>query len=667
MKLQKLLGLLLTSPNEAADDVLVEALRIGNEHEQMQALEALIRRGHARGLTGVLKQFAALAPNVQRRVVANARAFYFVLGDAGRGQGKPPRLAAMNVIAAARLGKLSYVLLENLRDSDEELSAAASSALLDMARWVNTRCRAMHRYAADGSAGDATGLTLLGTAVTGNDSTVMSAPTIAGDLATAFAEVMAERPEIESAVARALDWARTKHAGDLLRAALLLCDHPQSKTLAILKSPRHGGQASMVRKLQQPPAADHVEAFLLGASHGHLRTNFATAFAHITDRAVLDALLHHTHWLSDQQLRNCMTGVTRGVWWEEATLATDLESRTPVDAGRIAAWLVASGLTDPHLDARLQQVLAHVGADPAAKLAVLRQAARRPRDASCEMLKTMLGGEDETLARIAAREITRRRPPEFENLLLRAMTRATGSVRRVIGRSIGQVGFEHFWDRFERMEKSARRHAGRAMLKLLPDATLRLGRMLTGGTTDARVRALTMVQDLEMAGEFRQQLAQLTNHVSPRVRSKAVSLLVDVPGEATNVILEKVLADPDGRVRANAIEVLESKRGAEFVPMLTERARSPHGRERANAIKALHRLKIGSAAEQLAAMLHDARDEHRISALWTLRHVGMWHLLHDVGRLAQTDNSLKVRRYAAALLKTVVESMQKGGGMPRAA
>jgi len=145
------------------------------------------------------------------------------------------------------------------------------------------------------------------------------------------------------------------------------------------------------------------------------------------------------------------------------------------------------------------------------------------------------------------------------------------------------------------------------------------------------------------------------------VRSKAVGLLVEIPGEATSNILERVLADTDPRVRANAIEVLENKRSTEYVPMLTERARSTHNRERANAIKALHRMKVGMASEQLAIMLRDPRSEHRISALWTLRHIGLWALISEVGRLAKADESLKVRRYAASILKNVIEMVQRSG------
>ncbi len=662
MKLQKLLSLLVSSDNQAADDLLLEALRVGNEQERAIALEAITRRANTHGLFGVLEQFADLPQSLQKMVVAKSQAFYFALSDAGRSDKRSARIAAMRIIAASRTGKLSYVLSENLRDPDDELSKAACDSLVDLARWVNTQSRLMHRFGQDPHEDD--GLTPIGDEKSANDSTIMAAPTMGSDLTTAYAQVMRERPEIESAVARALDWGKSKHIPDLLRAALLLCDHPQSKTLAILKTTRHGGQASMVRKLQQPPGADHVEAFLLGASHGHLRTNFGQAFAQITDRRVLDALLRRSHWLRDTQLATCIGHVDRGVWWSENDLPRDLEHRTPRDAMRIADWIVASGLHDTMQDERLLQLIDHAQTDPQTRLHILRVASQRPKGTSVVMLSKMLDDSDERLVRIAVREIVRRRAPDFENMLLQRMARATDSVRRVISRSIGQVGFESFWNRFDRIDRKARKQAGKAMLKILTDAPVRIARYLVSGTVEQRVRGLQIVQELELTHQFREQLTTLCQHPNARVRSKAVSLLVEVPAEATSNILEKVLSDTDARVRANAIEVLEVKRSTEYIPMLTERARSTNNRERANAIKALHRMKIGVAGEQLGLMLKDARVEHRISALWTLRNIGLWGLISEVGRLAKADESLKVRRYAASILKNVIEMLQQSGSLP---
>ena len=99
----------------------------------------------------------------------------------------------------------------------------------------------------------------------------------------------------------------------------------------------------MVRRLQQPPEAEHVEAFLLGATHGQLRLHFGNVFAHIDEAPVLDGILRKTHWLKDHQLQLCMRQVTRGAWWQEGELLRDIGRRDADDACKIAEWLAASG------------------------------------------------------------------------------------------------------------------------------------------------------------------------------------------------------------------------------------------------------------------------------------------------------------------------------------
>lgn len=653
MKLTRLFAALVRADNRAADDCLIEALRLGTAVEQAAVLDALIARDTAAAHGGILAQFATLPETLQQRVVRDVPKLYHALSQAGRSPDKPTRLAAMHLIAAGRQGKLGYVLSENLRESDDELSKAACDALLDMARWVHHESRGLQKIVP----ADEHELLWVGDAAAKNDSTVVQAPTAGADLATAYRNVMRQRPEIESAVARALDWVRTKHLSDLMRAALLLCDHPQSRILAILKTHRHGGQAAVARKLQQPPAADHAEAFLLGASHGHLRGNFAVALAQITDVSVFDALLRRSHWLADHQLRSCLHHVSRGAWWDAERLGNDLARRPARDAMHVAEWVSASGLGDAEQDERLTVILKSVESDPLARLHVLRVACGRPHKASTGVLKLMLDDVDERFVRIAARELIRRRPTDVENLLLQRMTSGNESVRRVIGRAIGHAGFALFWDRFDNLPPAARGPGGRAMLKLVPDAAVRIGRYLNG-SPDERVRALQVCDELGLVAQFRDVIERLCTHPHPKVRSKAAGLLgrTDAPGTG---ILDRMLDDPDARVRANAIEVVEAKKSAVHVPMLTDRTRSQVGRERANAIKALHGLGIEAAAGHLNEMLRDPRVEHRVSALWALRHAGLWALLRSVGTMAQKDENVRVRRYAVALLKDVIEQMNR--------
>jgi HEAT repeat protein len=627
--IQQLVQALIASQNEAADDVLLEAMRLGNAAEQETALDALLKRETTRGLGGVIGMYDGLSDALKLRVLESIKTFHHALRECGRSDDVERRLLALKLIALGRQGKLAYVLSENLHDLNETLSKAACDALVALARWVSTETRNLIKL------GD-------------------------GERADVYKLIRDNRPEIEQAVARAMDVHRGKHGPELLRAALLLCDWPGSKTLAILHTAKHGGQSPMVRRLQQPPASEHVEAFLLGASHGQLRSHFGNVFAHIDEAPVLDALLRKTHWLKDHQLQLCMHQVTRGTWWGEAELAHDIERRDGGDAGRIGEWLAVSGVHDVVQDDRMERLREHAATDFGARLRLLRVAARRPRGASVQFLKTLLTDPDERLVRMAAREIVRRRPVDFENVLLQLMLNAPDSVRRVVSRSIGQAGFENYWQRFDRLDKATRKSAGKAMLKMLPDAVQRLGRRLGTGPVDQRIKAMQIAQELGLGELLRNQVIQACNDPNAKVRSKAIAVLGDSGAVPPDLIMDRVLNDADPRVRANAIEALESSQRGQYLPLLAQRARAgaAGNRERANALKALVEMKVKNANAALLAMLQDERPEHRISALWALKAIGLWQLLTEVGRLAKADGNLRVRRYALAVLKGVAEMMR---------
>jgi HEAT repeat protein len=629
-----LIETLVASPNEAADDVLLEALRVGSLPERATALNALLRRRTVHGLQGVIGLFDSLPEPLQRQVLASIGVFHSALRESGRSDDPSQRLASMKLIALGRQGKLCYVLSENLHDLDERLSKAAAEALVELSSWVHAETRRLN----DGEREEGD-----------TDDQVVAR----------YRLLIEHRGEIESAVARAMDLHRGRHGGELLKASLLLCDSPASKTLGILASVRHGGQGMMVRKLQQTPEPDHVEAFLQGAAHGQLRTQFGTAFSHIESHATLSALLRRTHWLRDHQLQLCMKQAQHGCWLEETSLRRDVERRSPVQAPDIAAWIVASGLHDSLQDQRLEDLRQLCGGGFEQRLRLLRTACTRDRSASTQFLRVFLNDPDERIVRMAAREIARRRPADCESVLLARMSSAPDSVRRVISRAVGESGFDQFWQRFDRMDRETRQQAGRAMLKLLPDASARLRRKLAVGSMEEQIRALQVVQELGLVASFRDEIEMLCSHGSPRLRSKAVAVLADAPTVASDVLLERVLSDGDARVRANAIEVVEAREDEQFLPLLTQRARAGHNRERANAIKALCRMRVSTASSQLLNMLRDERHEHRISALWALRQIGWWQLVREVALLARDDQNLRVRRYAMGVLRVAMDALRQ--------
>ncbi|HEY0908844.1 MAG TPA: hypothetical protein VGD75_01270, partial [Bradyrhizobium sp.] len=376
--LDRLLHALIQSKNAAADDVLLDALRIGSTGEKQIALMGLLRRKTVRGLGGVIENYHALPETVQGEVLRNIKLLHHALRECGRSDRHELRLSAIRMIALGRQGKLAYVLSENMHESDERLSKAAVEAVVALARWTASAAKALQKEA-EKSVGSAT--------VSAGPGEVAGAAEPLHDI---YEELLAQRPEIEEAVARAMDVHRGKHGQDLLRAALLLSSWPGSKTLAILHTAKHGGQSAMVRRLQQPPESEHVEAFLLGASHGQLRSHFGVAFAHIDEAPVLDALLRRTHWLKDHQLGLCLHQVTRGTWFAGGDLHHDIERRTPEDAARIGEWIAASGIPDTVQDERLEELLRHGAGSFETRIRLLRIVSRRRKAGSVQLILRLL-------------------------------------------------------------------------------------------------------------------------------------------------------------------------------------------------------------------------------------------------------------------------------------
>jgi HEAT repeat protein len=635
----RLILALIESKNEAADDVLLEGLRRGSDEEKAAILDGLIKRATVHGLRGAIRLYDSLPEPLQKTILENIRTFHEALRECGRSEDHELRLAAMKLIALGRQGKLAYVLSENLHNQDAALSKAAIEALVNLAFWVSSQTRWLQK-------GDYT--------TAGPDG-----PIVSPNALNIYQVLLGQRPEIESAVVRAIDLSRGRYGPELLRAALLLCDWPGSKTLEILRTAKHGGQTAMVRRLEQPPTSEHVEAFLLAASHSQLRSHFGVVFAHINEPPVLEALLRRTHWLKEHQLQVCMHLVSRGAWWGESELLEDAARRDSDQAAKIGDWLAASGAHDVIQDDRMERLKSRAENSFAARLRLLRLAAQRRRGSSVQFLKGFLSDPEERLARLAAREIIRRKPLDYESMLLSRLPTAPISVRRVISRSLGNAGFEQFWERFDDLDPETRKNAGRAMMKILPGSTARLTRRLTTGPAEHRLKAIQMVQDLDLIADMRPILVSLTTHANPKVRARAVSALGASSDASDDAMLKRVLNDSDPRVRANAIEVLEKGNKTQFIPLLAEKAKMGHHRERANSIKALQGMKITQAEQALVDMLRDPRPDHRISGIWAMKQMGLWKMLGEVGRLAKDDESMRVRRYALAVLKAMSEAAQR--------
>ena len=141
--------------------------------------------------------YHTLPQPLQIDILNRIKQFHHALRECGRSDDVNVRLAAMKLIALGRQGKLAYVLSENLHDTDETLSKAATEAMVALARWIATETRKLN---------------------SGQAEIKDSRPSErgGGSLASSYKLLMENRPEIESAVARAMDVHRGKHGQELL-------------------------------------------------------------------------------------------------------------------------------------------------------------------------------------------------------------------------------------------------------------------------------------------------------------------------------------------------------------------------------------------------------------------------------------------------------------------
>jgi HEAT repeat protein len=232
-------------------------------------------------------------------------------------------------------------------------------------------------------------------------------------------------------------------------------------------------------------------------------------------------------------------------------------------------------------------------------------------------------------------------------------------VRQVVGRAVGEAGFRAFWKKYDKLDDKTRKSAGRAVVKILPDATRRVASLLTRGSSEDRVRAIRMARETELIEGLRPVVERLCKDHDANVRSSAVSAVGDLRPVPAELLVDRATHDGDPRVRSNAIEILESTTGGQHAKVFAERVGSEHARERATAIKALYGVAPGTAARALGEMLRDGRSEHRVSALWAVNRVKCWQRLGEVGRIAKEDPQLSVRQYALGVLKAAADEIRQ--------
>ena len=290
-------SLLARHKSPAADDLLLEAARLGDDAERAAAVESILHRGTSRGLAGLVTLFNDLPDSLRSRLGESVERLGPAVARCARGEEPAGRVAAARFVAAVASPKLAYLLDDLLRSPSPEVFAAACDAVESLAHAAADDAAALRSGTLDGVAADA-----------------------------AWSASLELRGRLEEALARAFESPRGLDSAALASAATRLLERRQGVLIEAYR--RQGGRAWPLvwSRLTRPADADSAAALVSCAARGPLRADLAEALARVEQPEVLDGLARDGHLLLDPA---CEAALSAGVGLARGLVVANVARRRP--------------------------------------------------------------------------------------------------------------------------------------------------------------------------------------------------------------------------------------------------------------------------------------------------------------------------------------------------
>jgi hypothetical protein len=638
----RVLALLATEDNRAAEEALLEAMPFLEPEVQVEAVDVLLQREANRSLARVVGRFTEQPPAVQERLRARGHDLHAPLRIAMTGGSYEDRAGAINLIVELAEPRLAYLLSDGLRVNCPRTRTHCAEGIEALTGVILDRSREVHTAE----------------------------------------EAKLHQDEIRfllEALTRAIRHWEIHFQPSALRAALWGIEWLEDSFARKLAEPRTKILHAIEGLLDGSSDPRLAGAMLRVLAIEDLRATAARAIGQARDLRFLLALLDEVWLLADPAIRRSCRWIRTLRCLDE--FHAELRQIPRAQVVSLVRLIGASGLHPREKVERLQAV-----ATPEASSGRQRSLSHDEEEhepvllaAALELIRLTHASATETLTawaqrfrgsvgRLAAREVRRREgsdrnlapgrevaPPgrpagaagtaASEN---RAATREQAASTDPASPSPRDAGlsFEDVWAQFDDM------FAGDAATSLVQTVSKAedwvglLRQRMTSSQPLHRIRALRLTRALNLERALAAEVYHCTHDADPITRSLAIALLAVLPGATARRRLREALQDPDERVQANAIEALETLELTQEAPAIQTKLRSRNSRVRANSVKALLKLELREAADALLEMLEDEASAHRLSALWVVERMRLLAVAQRVEELAQADPDSRVRRRA---------------------
>jgi len=594
------------------DRAMAAALPTCDTRAARQITEALLERGKPEGMLGVVLHYHHLPREVQTQVVDHASQLDRPIREAvGKTHTHGPA-NAMRILRESGAARLAYLAEQQLRHGDTPMKNKAGDALLDMARRI-----------AD------------------------EEPT---------ADRAQDAAHLLEAVEQAVEHYDHHRQSAVLQGLLALCPRPMPRAVAALCRRSHPALETLRQMLTLPSSAEARRALLPMAAVPTLTDAVVAGIERLNrGQRGLDDVINASHLLLFGRADAAVKQVAdvHGLLPPDDRLAS-LPDEVAVNLPR---WISHLPLTDAQRIDRLARL--NVLSQPLARLNALRalMACGDGSDHASSVISGFCFDKQVEIARIALRHLARVRWDGLGRLLPRLVNSEHESVRDLARAYLAPVGFRRLWTAWPKLTYPQRLAAGRALIKIDPQFHAHLGQRLQSPNPHTRIRALSIVKDLNQGAVFEPVIRNIVRDDDEQIASAAVSALGTGDDEDSVPTLTDALDHADGRVRANAVEALAKREQRSHVDRLVDMAVHDENRPRANAIAALMKMNTRNAVALLHRMLADPRVMHRVSALWLVESMGLVELTRQVAELAVADNEGDVRQRAMKVIDSLLASM----------
>lgn len=581
----------------------------------------LLERRDPEGLAGLVEFFHLLDSDLQGRLLDLNELLDRPLRMVCAKQVGPGPANVLEVIRQARAHRLGYLVIEQLRHGSETTRREAGQAVLDLAR------SAILAEEQD---------------PTGHQAPTHDARPIA---------------QLITAVEEGVALYRHHQQDTVLRALATLCPRPMQRALHLLNELRNPALEPVRNMLESATDAPAVRACVAWL---RVSTLTESCIVGLRRSVVNDNVVHAlpmSHLLRSPRSVETLAGLR-----DPHTLVPNverLERLTPTQSRGLPGYIAALPLPAPRQRELLMRTLRH--RDAMTRLSTLRclYDGLTPKAIAdhAEAISHFTLDADERIARLAYRVLLRIRWSGLAQISLKLVNSPHASLRALAGRYMSQMGFDRLWEAWPRLGAPQRLAAGRALIKLDPNFHSQLARQLAHADPERKLRAISMIHQLNQGNLFEKALVRLAQHTDHVVASAAVGALGS--GESPEALdtLEDSLDHKDARVRANAVEALQQLQSTRHIDRLLHMADHEENRPRANAIAALMDMRTTDALGALSRMLSDHRSPHRNSALWLVEQAGLIEMARHVAELSVSDPDPKIKNRARETVQSLITLM----------